>query len=144
MSDRLTGLVLLAVAVIYGVTAGGYEATIGDPLGPAVFPLVLAFPLGVLSVYLLFRPDPEPGWARGRALLRQGVALAVFVAYALVLEPLGFIVTTVLAVTALGWLLGARPWQAAAVGLAIALVLFVLFDVLLTLPLPAGVLGFLG
>lgn len=144
MSDRLAGLVLLALAVAYGVTATGFQAMIGDPLGPAVFPLVLAIPLGVLSLYLIARPDPEPDWARGRALLKQGLALAAFVAYAYLLEPLGFVVASVLAVAALGWLLGARLWQSAAGGLAIALVLFLLFNNLLGLPLPAGVLALPG
>ena len=65
-------------------------------------------------------------------------------AYAYLLEPLGFIVSTFLAVMVLGWLLGARLWQAGAAGVAIAVVLFVLFDTLLGLPLPAGVLGDLG
>ena len=142
-SDRLTGLLLLALAVAYGVTASGYEAMIGDPLGPATFPLVLSIPLGLFSLYLLIRPDPEPDWARGGALLRQGLALVTFVAYAWLLEPLGFIVTTVLAVAILGWLLGGRLWQSGAAGVVIALVLFVLFHHLLSLPLPAGVLGFL-
>lgn len=52
--------------------------------------------------------------------------------------------TTLLAVVALGWLLGARLWQAAVAGAIIAVVLFVLFNNLLGLPLPTGVLGFLG
>jgi putative tricarboxylic transport membrane protein len=144
VSDRLTGLALLTLAVAYGVTAGGYQAMIGDPLGPAVFPIVLAIPLGLLSVYLIVRPDPEPDWPRRRALLKQVLALAAFVAYAYLLEPLGFLVSTFLAVLVLGWLLGARLWQAGAAGLAIAVVLFVVFDTLLSLPLPAGVLGYLG
>ena len=144
MSDRLTGLALLALAVAYGVTAGGYQAMIGDPLGPAVFPIVLAIPLGLLSLYLIVRPDPEPEWARGRVLLKQVLALVAFVAYAYLLEPLGFLVSTFLAVMVLGWLLGARLWQAGAAGVAIAVVLFVVFDTLLSLPLPAGVLGDLG
>ena len=144
VSDRLTGLVLLALAVAYGVTAGGYHALIGDPLGPAVFPIVLAIPLGLLSLYLIIRPDREPAWPRGRALIKQVLALVAFVAYAYLLEPLGFLLSTFLAVVVLGSLLGARPWQAGAAGAAIALVLFVLFDTLLGLPLPAGVLGFLG
>ena len=144
MSDRLAGLVLLALAVAYGVTASGYEAMIGDPLGPAVFPLVLSIPLAAFSLYLLLRPDPEPDWARGLALLKQGLALATFVAYAYLLEILGFIVTTLLAVFVLCLLLGARPAHAGAAGAAIALVLFVLFNHLLSLPLPAGVLGFVG
>lgn len=144
MSDRITGLVLLALAVAYGVAASGFEARIGDPLGPAVFPLVLSIPLGLLSLYLLIRPDPEPRWARGRALFRQALAVLTFVAYAYVLEPLGFIVASVLAVAVLGRLLGATLWRAGAAGVAISVTLFVLVDRLLSLPLPAGVLAFLG
>jgi putative tricarboxylic transport membrane protein len=144
MSDRLAGLVLLALAVAYGVTASGYEAMIGDPLGPAVFPMVLAVPLALFSLYLIVRPDPEPDWARGQALLKQALTVGVFVAYAYLLEVLGYVVTTFLAVVALGMLLDAKPLQAAAAGVGIAVVLFVLFNNLLNLPLPAGVLGFLG
>jgi putative tricarboxylic transport membrane protein len=144
VSDRLTGLALLALAVAYGIAAGGYQAMIGDPLGPAVFPMALAITLGLLSLYLIVRPDREPDWPRGRALLKQVLTLVAFVAYAYLLEPLGFVVSTLLAVAVLGWLLGARLWQAGAAGVAIALVLFVLFDTLLGLPLPAGVLGILG
>jgi putative tricarboxylic transport membrane protein len=144
VSDRLTGLVLLVLAVAYGVTASGYQAMIGDPLGPAVFPIVLAIPLGLLSLYLVVRPGPEADWPRGRALLKQVLALVAFVAYAYLLEPLGFLVSTFLAVVALGCLLGARLRQAAVAGAGIAVVLFVLFDSLLGLPLPAGVLGLLG
>jgi putative tricarboxylic transport membrane protein len=144
VSDRLAGVVLLALAVAYGVTASGFQAMIGDPLGPSVFPLVLAIPLGVFSLYLLFRPDPEPDWPWGQALLKQVLAVVALVAYAYLLEPLGFVLTTLLAVTALGCLLGARLWQAAVAGAATGIVLFVLFNNFLSLPLPAGVLGFLG
>jgi putative tricarboxylic transport membrane protein len=144
VSDRLAGLALLLLAVAYGVTASGFQSSFGDPLGPAMFPLVLAIPLGLLSLYLIVRPDPEPEWARGRILLKQALALIAFVAYAYLLEPLGFIVASVLAVAALGWLLGARLWQSASAGLAIALVLFLLFNNLLGLPLPAGVLRLPG
>ncbi len=144
MSDRLTGVALLALALAYGIAGGGYQAMIGDPLGPAAFPVALAIALGLLSLYLIVRPDREPDWPRGRALGKQALTLVAFVAYAWVLEPLGFIVSTFLAVMVLGWLLGARLWQAGAAGVAIALVLFVAFDTLLGLPLPAGVLGVLG
>ena len=143
MSDRIAGLILLALAVAYGVTASGFQAMIGDPLGPSVFPLVLAFPMGALSLYLLLRPDPEPAWPRGWPLLKQAAAIGVFIAYAFLLEPLGFIVTTFIAVIALGSLLGATLVQAAAAGLGIAVVLFILFHYALSLPLPTGVLRFL-
>jgi putative tricarboxylic transport membrane protein len=138
------GLALLALAVAYGIAAGGYQAMIGDPLGPAVFPMALAIVLGLLSLYLIVRPDPEPDWPRGRALLKQVLTLVAFVAYAYLLEPVGFLVSTFVAVVVLGWLLGARLWQASVAGVAIAAVLFVLFDTLLGLPLPEGVLEALG
>lgn len=35
MTDRIVGLFLLAISIWYGVTAGDYEASFGDPLGPA-------------------------------------------------------------------------------------------------------------
>jgi putative tricarboxylic transport membrane protein len=144
VSDRLTGLALLALAVAYGIAASGYQAMIGDPLGPAVFPMALAIVLGGLSLYLIVRPDPEPDWPKLRALLKQVLTLVAFVAYAYLLEPLGFLVSTFVAVVVLGWLLGARLWQAGAAGVAIAAVLFVLFDTVLGLPLPAGVVDALG
>jgi putative tricarboxylic transport membrane protein len=144
VSDRLTGLALLALAVAYGIAASGYQAMIGDPLGPAVFPMALAIVLGGLSLYLIVRPDPEPDWPKLRALLKQVLTLVAFVAYAYLLEPLGFLVSTFVAVVVLGWLLGARLLQAGAAGVAIAAVLFVLFDTVLGLPLPAGVLDALG
>jgi putative tricarboxylic transport membrane protein len=144
VSDRLTGLVLLALAIAYGVTASGYEAMIGDPLGPAVFPLVIAIPLGLFSLYLIVRPDPGPDWARGRPLLMQALSVITLLLYAFLLEPLGFIVSTFVAVVVLGWLLGAKAARAGAAGLGIAVVLFVLFNNVLGLPLPAGLLSFLG
>jgi putative tricarboxylic transport membrane protein len=144
VSDRVAGLVLLALAVAYGITASGYQAMIGDPLGPAVFPIVLAIPLGLLSAYLIIRPDREPAWPKGPALPKQLLAIVAFVAYAYLLEPLGFVLSTFLAVVVLGSLLGASLRQAGAAGVGIAVVLFVLFDNLLGLPLPPGLLGFLG
>jgi putative tricarboxylic transport membrane protein len=144
VSDRLAGLALLALAIAYGVTASGYEAFIGDPLGPAVFPLVIAIPLGLFSLYLIVRPDPEPDWARGRPLLMQALSVITLLLYAYLLEPLGFVVSTFLAVVVLASLLGARPAQAGAAGGAIAVVLYVLFNNLLGLPLPAGLLGLIG
>ena len=144
MSDRLTGLVLLALAIAYGVTASGYQAMIGDPLGPAVFPLVIAIPLGLFSLYLIVRPDPGPDWTRGRPLLMQALSVITLLLYAYLLEPLGFIVSTFIAVVVLGWLLGAKLAQAGAAGVGIAVVLFVLFNNILGLPLPAGLLSFLG
>ena len=142
MSDRIAGTLLLALAIWYGFTAGQYAAGFSDPLGPAVFPQLLSVPLGLLSLYLILRPDAEPNWVGGRALARQTAAVVTLVAYALALEPVGFIVATLLAVALLARLLGASWRQGAGVGAGLASALFVAFDIVLGLPLPAGRLLF--
>ncbi|WP_022728292.1 tripartite tricarboxylate transporter TctB family protein [Fodinicurvata sediminis] len=137
MTDRIVGLVILASAIWYGVTAGTYEASFGDPLGPAAFPVMLSVPVAVLSLFLLIRPDANPDWARGAALLRQVAAICILVSYALLLERLGFLFVTFLAVALLGRLLGSQWGKSAVSGAVISLVLFVAFDQVLGLPLPA-------
>lgn len=137
MTDRIVGLVILAAAIWYGLTAGTYEASFGDPLGPAAFPVMLSVPVAVLSLFLLIRPDANPAWARGTPLLRQGIAVCILVSYALALEPLGFLLVTFAAVALLCRLLGGQWRKSAVSGAAISLLLFVAFDQVLGLPLPA-------
>lgn len=137
MTDRIVGLILLAVSICYGWMGGGYEARFGDPLGPAALPVMLSIPAGLLSLALILKPDPEPDWATGGPLMRQGAALAVLIGYAFFLEALGFLLATFLAVTVLARLLRST-WLKSMLSAAItAAVLFVAFDQLLGLPLPA-------
>lgn len=136
MSDRLTGVLFLALAVWYGITAGSFEQGFGDPVGPAAFPQLLSLPLGVFALYLVLRPDPAPDWPRAGTLVRQGVMLVVLLGYPLVLEPLGFPLATAIALMLMSMQLGARPVPAIAGGLGLAIGLFVMFDTLLGLHLP--------
>ena len=136
MSDRILGLVILGLAIWYGWTAGSYEASFGDPLGPAAFPQMLAVPTALLSLFLILRPDPEPVWAERRQGLLQIVTIGVLIAYAFFLEDLGFVLATTIAVIAMSRLLGANWLKSAISGVVMAVGLFVLFDTLLGLPLP--------
>ena len=136
MSDRILGLVILGLAIWYGWTAGSYEASFGDPLGPAAFPQMLAVPTALLSLFLILRPDPDPVWPERRQGLFQVVTIGVLIAYAFFLEDLGFVLATTIAVIAMSRLLGASWLKSAISGVVMAVGLFVLFDVLLGLPLP--------
>lgn len=135
MSDRIAGIVMLIVSIAFGMTATGYEASFGDPLGPAALPVMLSIPAGLLSLALVFRPDPDPAWATGAPLARQVATVALLVAYALLLEPLGFLLATFIAVTLLGRILLSGWVKSALSGAIMSLVLFVTFDTLLGLPL---------
>lgn len=136
MTDRIVGLVLLALSIWYGTTAGGYEASFGDPLGPAAFPIMLSVPAAVLSLALILRPDAEPAWPTGWPLLRQAACLSLLLAYAGLLEVLGFPLATFLAVALMGRLLRTSWPKAALSGAIMSALLFLAFDRVLDLPLP--------
>lgn len=136
MSDRIAGLIFLVLSIWYGLTAGNYEASFGDPLGPAAFPQMLAVPAALFSLYMILRPDPDPEWVGGSPAVRQLATLAVLIAYALLLEDLGFVLATALGVTLLGRLLGSGWRKSTISGVVMSVSLFVLFDNLLGLPLP--------
>jgi len=136
MIDRMVGAVIFMIAVSAVWVARGYEASFGDPLGPAAFPQMVAALAAILSLGLLLRPDPDPVAQSGPALARQLCTLAVLSGYVLLLEPLGFPLSTTLGTGCLALLLGTRPWKAGVTGLAVGISLFVIFDAVLGLPLP--------
>ena len=142
MSDRLTGVLVAALAVWYAWQARGFEEAFGDPVGPSAFPQLVAVPMGLFALYLVLRPDPGPSWPRGFSLLRQLGMLAVLLVYPLILEPLGFPLSTAIGIAFMAWLLGARVIPGLLAAVSIAVGLFVIFDQLLGLHLPMLPAGF--
>ena len=141
MSDRIFGGTMLAVAIGFVWIATTFDAGLmADPLGPQTFPIIIGVVLGACSVYIIVRADPEPDWPTLARRAEMGLVIAGLVVYAMVLEPLGFIVSSAIAVWGLGWCLGNRPLPAALTGVSIAVVLYVLFHTVLGLSLPDGVL----
>lgn len=138
MSDRIAGVLLLALAVWYGLEARTFDAGLADPLGPALFPQLLAIPLGLLAIVPIVKPSPAVGWVMGVPLVKQIAAVVTLALYAYAVEPLGFIVATTVCVAALSMLLAASFAKGMAAGLGTALVLYAIFDMLFGLPLPAG------
>jgi putative tricarboxylic transport membrane protein len=119
----------------------------GQP-GPALFPgivgaLLLVFGLVLVVRAVLARGRPV---ASGVPVTRQGAvrALAVVglvVAYLLLAEVLGFLLTTAVLLFLLMWLLGAKPLVAALAAAVTTGILVLLFQELLFVPLPTGLLG---
>ncbi|MCC5781252.1 tripartite tricarboxylate transporter TctB family protein [Nitratireductor kimnyeongensis] len=136
MTDRIVGLFLLAISIWYGVTAGDYEASFGDPLGPAAFPIMLSVPAAILSLTMIIRPDEEPAWVTGKPLLLQVGAVSLLLAYAGFLEVLGFPLATFIAVALLGRILRSSWPKSIASAAIMSAFLFLAFDKLLGLPLP--------
>ncbi len=138
-SDRITGVLLLLLSLGYGFEALRLEADfLADPLGPRAFPLLLAAALGLFSLYLIFKPDPDPHWPPTRVLLGQLAMLVSFVVYSYALAPLGFLLATTLEMAVLSRLFGADWRRGFLGGAGLALGLYVLFVFGLGIPLPLG------
>jgi putative tricarboxylic transport membrane protein len=83
--------------------------------------------------------EPMPG---GQALRRILIVLGALCLYVLILEPLGFLLTTFLFMV-LVLRLEPRSWLFIVPGaIGATLFFFVLFKVLLRVPLPSGLLGY--
>ncbi|QTN43488.1 MULTISPECIES: tripartite tricarboxylate transporter TctB family protein [Marinobacter] len=142
LGDRILGLGLLVLAVAYGWAAQQWPEPFGgaETVGPETFPTMLAVVLVAGSLYLMIKPDPDAQWPIGKSAFELMVSLVVLVVYTLLLEPLGFVIATTLAVGTLSWRMGAAPKPAFLTGLLSAVVVFVLFNYGLSLSLPAGLL----
>lgn len=142
LGDRILGLGLLVLAVAYGWVAQQWPEPFGgaEGVGPETFPTILSVVLVGGSLYLMVKPDPDARWPLGKSALELVISLVVLVIYAMLLEPLGFVIATTLAVGTLSWRMGAVPVRAFLTGLVSAVVVFVLFNYGLDLSLPAGLL----
>jgi putative tricarboxylic transport membrane protein len=140
VTDRITGLVLLAFALWFGVMAWRLPTSFfSDPVGSRTFPLVVAAFLAPLAVYLMLRPTAlTVAWPSRPVRSALFGALLTLIIYALLLEPLGFIPATILAFTALALAFQAPPLRGLLAAAIVTVVLYFMFGQLLELYLPAG------
>lgn len=144
-NDRIFGVLMIVLAVAYGWGATQFPEPFGgaESVGPDTFPLLLAVVLVLSSLYMIVRPDPDQAWPWSRTGIELIVAVVVLILYALLLQPLGFVISTTLAVGTLCWRMGARPLNAYLTGAVSGVVVYFLFSFALDLALPLGVLSFL-
>lgn len=132
---RLLNVAIFVIAALYTWYGSAYTVSFGDVLGPSVFPVIVGIPIMLLSGSLVVFPGGGIDWPERPNVIRQVVALVVLVAYAWLLKPLGFPIATFGLIAALGIALGGAPTKALALGAAMSLGLWVLFDQILGLPL---------
>ncbi len=142
--DRIAALLFLFAVLIYGW--GGTQLTAslqGDVIGPAFFPRILTVLGIVLGVLLFVQGAPE----RKTAADDEGnvtalVPAAMLLAYALVLEPLGFLLATPLFLICTFRYLGHPSWAGVfGYSIGVTVVIFALFKYLLDIRLPLGMLA---
>jgi putative tricarboxylic transport membrane protein len=150
LNDAVFGLLLIALGagVLLGVQ--GYPKIPGQPVGPALFPGLIAAGLCVGGVVLLVQGwrqrAGEPwlvwdAWVRSpRHLVALAVLLGSVVFYIVAAQTLGFLLTAPLILLALFLSLRVRPPTAIVLAVVAALLVHYAFYKLLRVPLPWGVL----
>lgn len=133
--NRVVGAAVFLVAAAYTWTARSYTAPFGDVLGPAMFPTLVGVTAMLLSGLIALFPGGGTSWPERHRVLRQVAATLVLVAYAFVLQPLGFPLATALLIAAVAWLMGGPALGSALLGALAAPALWFLFDRVLGLPL---------
>jgi putative tricarboxylic transport membrane protein len=137
-ADRIFGAVMIVLALGYILSAMNIQTSfITDPVGPRVFPYMVAGVVIVCSLFMVLKPDQGTEWPGPLMALKIGAALALLVGYALTIRPMGFILPTVIASAALSYMISPRPVPAALSGLGLGIGLYVLFKVVLGLGLVA-------
>ena len=153
LNDAIFGLLLLALgsAVLFAIQ--GYPKIPGQPVGPALFPGLIAVGLCVTGVLLVWRGLREraaqPGqrwlewddWVRSpRHRLALAVLLGSIVFYIVAGQWLGFLPTAVIILVAMFLVLRVSPGRAVLLAAIATLVIHFAFYKLLRVPLPWGVL----
>jgi putative tricarboxylic transport membrane protein len=150
LNDAIFGLVLLALggAVLFAVR--NFPNIPGQPVGPALFPGLIAIGLCIAGFMLVVRgwraraDGPWLEWDDWVRSPRHALALAILlgsvVFYILAANWLGFLPTAFVILTALFLVLRVAPARAVLIAAIATLVIHFAFYKLLRVPLPWGLL----
>ncbi len=142
MSDRVLGAVCVAASAAMAWAAQDYAAAISyEPVGPRAFPLLLSAGLGLSGLWLVLRPTAGTEALREVPWRATALCGAAVLAYALLFQWLGFTLATTLMAVPVGRAFGGSWRGSLAGGAGLGVVLYLLFDKLLDVVLPAGVLA---
>lgn len=145
--DTISGLFLFLVSV--AICAGSLRLDVGTPNAPGsgFFPLVTGLVLAAFSIVILVQARKEPDkpvrfWEPGAN--RKGIYLSFLfiLIYALLLEWVGFVVTTIVFFILMSRFVCGHTWRTAILFSTVtAFTTYVVFAYVLHAPLPTGVLG---
>jgi putative tricarboxylic transport membrane protein len=144
--DSLAAILIAAACIAYLRGAQGFQSPlVADPLGPSAFPIILGWSGLVLAAAQIIvvwtgrsSPEESPGSVRG--YLKPLALFALLVAYALVLEPAGYVLATFAFVAISFLMLGEPLWRGGLIAAGFSTGFYYLFVKILKINLPAGML----
>lgn len=150
-ADTISGLFLIAVALVFGVAAQLLPTTIANEFaGPSFMPTLLSIALGICGAGIIVQArslpptNRMPGWfaADREGAIRIAVVASATAAYNLLLEPLGYLIVTFVFLVFLLWYLKVSWRVTLAVSLITTIGTYALFVVWLKVVLPMGLIEF--
>jgi uncharacterized membrane protein YhhN len=147
LADVVAGIVLIFVGI--GAIVGAVGLRVGTPTEPqpGFFPFLSGLSIFILSSIILVQ-----GWLgrtenriRFGEIRRPAMLIAVLIAFVGLLEPLGYVLACPIIVVLALRIMGIRSWKVLlTTSLGLSIGTFVLFDRLLGITLPVGILSHLG
>ncbi len=142
IADRKYAVAMLVLSIIYCVAALLLDADF-DPVNEKFYPFVLSLLLIVSSIGLFIWPSPHTtSWPKGRNVQKIGLTFCAILMYCFVLHKIGFIISASVLMGICMWVFEARQKWIIPVSIVVSICFYILFDRLLGLNLPAGVLNF--
>ncbi|WP_144183938.1 tripartite tricarboxylate transporter TctB family protein [Elioraea rosea] len=150
VNEAVIGVLLIVLAVAVFLATASFPRIPGQPYGPDLFPRLVGALLGLAGVMMIIRgvamtprrPLVEfPEWARShRAAGAIVLALASVIAYILVSDTVGFVISAAVMLLVLMLYLRVRPHVAVIASVATTLMVEYGFGSLMRIPLPRGLL----
>lgn len=147
--QRLFAAVLLLACAALALMAWPYQAAFSyEPVGPRAFPLLMLGLMGLALLYMLFRPAPikhsedEPPLDR-QTLTKITLCVTLLLVFAGTFEPLGFILASILIGVPMARLYGGHWLPSLVIISLLSVGLYWLFDRVMDVPLPLGLLDVL-
>jgi hypothetical protein len=142
INDRKYAIVMLIFSMIYCYSALSLDADF-DPTQEKYYPFVLSIAMIILSLGLLVWPSPHTtSWPNGKNLRKIGLTFCAILVYSLVLHKVGFLISASVLMGICMWVFEANCKWIVPVSVIVAFSFYILFDRLLGLNLPAGILNF--
>ncbi len=151
-AETVAGAVCVAIGVLMLLESIKFPYFVEGVPGPGFLPLWISF--GIIGTGLVLtvkgiRPRLVTlegiAWPEAAGWRRVGLMFGALAVSLLLLEILGFMVTTALFMAVVVFGLGVRSWRMlASVPLLSAVGLYAIFAVWLRVPLPKGILAFFG
>lgn len=143
--DLFLGILSIVLLTIVFVLSASFPKPHEAQLGAAVFPRIVALVLAVVGVYILVRAMGKKSDAAVDINNAQKVLLTFFILllYGLFLKKVGFVILTPVFIAALLFLM---KFSNVVTNLLTSILttagIYIIFKVLLSVPLPEGILGF--